>query len=96
VSAVRVIFCDARPHDNGWMHPFDIGGRVRVRGRGGTVLQPGVDLLLAAPDFPKDGPVLVITDGWTDRVRVSREHAFLIPAGATLPVPPRGPVFRFS
>jgi hypothetical protein len=25
-----------------------------------------------------------------------REHAFLIPAGATLPFAPRGPVFRFS
>jgi predicted metal-dependent peptidase len=96
VTAVRVVFCDAQPHDNGWMHPFDIAGRVRVRGRGGTVLQPGVDLLLAAPDFPRDGPVLVITDGWTDRLRISREHAFLVPAGATLPFPPRGPVFRFS
>ena len=96
VRAVRVVFCDAEAHDNGWMHPFDIAGRVRVRGRGGTVLQPGIDLLLAAPDFPKDGPVLVITDGWTDSVRISREHAFLIPAGATLPFPPRGPVFRFS
>jgi predicted metal-dependent peptidase len=96
VHAVRVVFCDALAHDNGWMHPFDIAGQVRVRGRGGTVLQPGVDLLLSAPDFPNDGPVLVITDGWIDRVRISREHAFLIPTGATLPFPPRGPVFRFS
>jgi predicted metal-dependent peptidase len=96
VHAVRVVFCDAQAHDNGWMHPFDIAGRVRVRGRGGTVLQPGIDLLQAAPDFPKDGPVLVITDGLIDRVRISRESAFLIPAGATLPFRPRGPVFRFS
>jgi hypothetical protein len=96
VHAVRVVFCDALAHDNGWMHPFDIAGQVRVRGRGGTVLQPGVDLLLSAPDFPNDGPVLVITDGWIDRVRISREHAFLIPSGAALPFPPRGPVFRFS
>ena len=96
VTAVRVVFCDAQAHDNGWMHPFDIAGRVRVRGRGGTVLQPGIDLLLAAPDFPREGPVLVITDGWIDRVRISREHAFLVPAGAALLFPPRGPVFRFS
>jgi predicted metal-dependent peptidase len=96
VHAVRVVFCDAQAHDNGWMHPFDIAGRVRIRGRGGTVLQPGIDLLQAAPDFPKDGPVLVITDGLIDRVRISRESAFLIPAGATLPFRPRGPVFRFS
>jgi predicted metal-dependent peptidase len=96
VRAVRVVFCDAEAHDNGWMHPFDIAGRVRVRGRGGTVLQPGVDLLQDAPDFPKDGPILVITDAWIDRVRIKRDHAFLIPAGAVLPFPARGPVFRFS
>jgi predicted metal-dependent peptidase len=96
VPAVRVVFCDAEAHDNGFMHPFDIAGRVRVRGRGGTVLQPGVDLLQDAPDFPKDGPILVITDAWIDRVRIKREHAFLIPAGAVLPFPARGPVFRFS
>jgi hypothetical protein len=69
---------------------------VRVVGRGGTVLQPGIDLLERAADFPKDGPVLVITDAWIDPVRIRREHAFLIPAGATLPFTPRGPVFRFS
>ena len=96
VQAVRVVFCDAEAHDNGWMHPFDIAGRVRVRGRGGTVLQPGIDLLQDAPDFPKDGPILVITDAWIDRVRIKRDHAFLIPAGAVLPFPARGPVFRFS
>ena len=96
VGSVRVVFCDAEPHDNGWMHPLDIAGQVRVRGRGGTELQPGIDLLERAPDFPKDGPVLVITDARIDRVRIRREHAFLIPVGATLPFAPRGPVFRFS
>jgi predicted metal-dependent peptidase len=96
VQAVRVIFCDAEAHDNGWMHPLDIAGRVRVRGRGGTVLQPAIDLLQDAQDFPDDGPILVITDAWIDRVRIKRDHAFLIPAGAVLPFPARGPVFRFS
>ena len=96
VPAVRVVFCDAEAHDNGWMHPFDIAGKVRVRGRGGTVLQPGISLLQDAPDFPKDGPILVITDAQCDRVRIKRDHAFLIPAGAILPFPARGPVFRFS
>ncbi len=96
VQAVRVIFCDAAAHDNGWMHPLDIAGRVRVRGRGGTVLQPGIDLLQDAPDFPDDGPILIITDARIDRVRVRRDHAFLIPAGAVLPFAARGPVFRFS
>ena len=60
------------------------------------MLQPGIDLLQDAPDFPKHGPILVITDAVIDRVRIKREHAYLIPAGAVLPFPARGPVFRFS
>lgn len=96
VTAVRVVFCDAVAYDAGWMDPADIAGTVTVRGRGGTVLQPGVDLLEGDRDFPPDGPVLLITDGWCDHVRVRRDHAWLIPAGRNLPFPPRGPVFRMG
>ncbi|MBM9617300.1 DUF2201 family putative metallopeptidase [Streptomyces zhihengii] len=96
VPAARVVFCDAAPHDAGYLPPAEIAGRVRVRGRGGTVLQPGVDLLQRAGDFPPAAPVLVITDGWCDVLRVRREHAYLVPAGASLPFTPRGPVFRLT
>jgi predicted metal-dependent peptidase len=94
VSRVRVVFCDAVAHDAGWMAPSDLAGRVRVRGRGGTVLQPGVDLLERAHDFPEDGPLLIITDAMCDVVSVRRSHAFLTPWGARLPFKPKGPVFR--
>ncbi|GAA2829535.1 hypothetical protein GCM10010505_61900 [Kitasatospora aburaviensis] len=94
VPAARVVFCDAAPHDEGYLPVDDIAGRVRVRGRGGTVLQPGVDLLERAEDFPPGAPVLVITDGECDVLRVRREHAYLVPQGAGLPFTPRGPVFR--
>ncbi|MFJ1865896.1 hypothetical protein ACIOD1_14810 [Streptomyces sp. NPDC088097] len=96
VPAARVVFCDAAPYDAGYLPPADIAGRVRVRGRGGTVLQPGIDLLHRAEDFPPRAPVLVITDGWTDTLRIRREHAFLVPQGASLPFTPRGPVFRLA
>ena len=96
VPAARVVFCDALAYDAGYLSPSDIAGNVRVRGRGGTILQPGVDLLERARDFPEDGPILVITDAMCDRVRVRREHAFLVPAGARLPFVARGPVFRVS
>jgi predicted metal-dependent peptidase len=92
----RVVFCDAHAYDAGYMSPDDIAGRVQVRGRGGTILQPGVDLLENADDFPDDGPLLIITDGFCDRVRIHREHAFLLPDGHSLPFPPRGPVFRLK
>lgn len=94
VPAVRVVFCDAATYDQGYMSPEDIAGRVKVRGRGGTVLQPGVDLLEHAADFPKDGPLLIITDGLCDRLTIHREHAFLLPKGHSLPFVPRGEVFR--
>ncbi|MEU6664991.1 hypothetical protein [Streptomyces sp. NPDC046727] len=94
VPAARVVFCDAAPHDAGYLPVTEIAGRVRVHGRGGTVLQPGIDLLHRADDFPPAAPVLVITDGWCDVLRVRREHAYLIPQGSHLPFTPRGPVFR--
>ncbi|GAB2849764.1 hypothetical protein GCM10027200_57660 [Lentzea nigeriaca] len=74
----------------------DIAGRVTVRGRGGTVLQPGVDLLERASDCPSAGPIPVITDGCCDVLRIRREHAFPVPAGALPPFRTRGPVFRMS
>jgi len=69
---------------------------VRLRGQGGTVLQPAINLLEKAPDFPPDAPVLIITDGQCDKLKVRREHAYLMPEGRSLPFPPIGEVFRVS
>jgi hypothetical protein len=86
VPAVRVVFCDAASYDARYLRPEEIAGSVRVRGRGGTALQPGIDLLQRADDFPAKGPLLVITD----RVQIRREHAFLLPRGRALPFAPKG------
>jgi predicted metal-dependent peptidase len=94
VPFVRVVFCDAFAYDQGYIAPEDLAERVKVKGRGGTILQPGIDLLLAAEDFPKNGPLLIITDGFCDRLHISREHAFLLPAHRYLPFVPKGKVFR--
>ena len=96
VPAVRVVFCDAVTYDQGYMPPEAIDGQVKVRGRGGTILQPGIDLLEKAEDFPEGGPVLVITDGFCDRLRIRNPHAFLIPRGSHLPFVPKGQVFRIA
>ncbi len=96
VPLVRVVFCDAAVYDQGYLSPEDIAGRVQVKGRGGTVLQPAIDLLEKAGDFPKEGPLLIITDGWCDRLHLRREHAFLIPEGNHLPFVPRGEVFYIT
>ena len=97
VDHVRVVFCDAAAYDQGVMDPADIAGTVKIRGRGGTKLQPGIDLLDEDERFPKDAPLLIITDGACDRLNLrGRNHAFLIPAGSRLPFAPRGPVFRLK
>lgn len=94
VRYVRVVFCDAAAYDQGVMSPEEIAGAVQVRGRGGTVLQPGIDLLEHDATFPKDAPVLIITDGVCDRLSLhGRNHAFLLPTGNRLPFAPKGPVF---
>ena len=75
----------------------EIAGTVKVRGRGGTKLQPGIDLLDEDAAFPKETPLLVITDGACDRLNLrGRAHAFLISAGNRLPFTPHGPVFRLK
>lgn len=97
VSHVRVVFCDAMPYDQGVMRPEDIAGAVQVRGRGGTRLQPGIDLLEHDAAFPKNAPVLIITDGACDTLQLhGREHAFLLPWGKRLPFRAKGPVFKLK
>jgi predicted metal-dependent peptidase len=97
VPAARVVFCDAAAYDAGYLRPEDIAGTVKVKGRGGTILQPGIDLLERAEDFPKNAPILIITDADCDKVVLyGKEHAFLIPEGATLPFVPKGKVFRMK
>lgn len=97
VGMIRVVFCDATAYDAGYLIAEEIAGRVEVKGRGGTILQPAVDLLEKAEDFPKDGPILIITDGEIEeRMTIPREHAFLIPKGRCLPFRAKGKVFYFE
>ena len=97
VYSVRLICCDAHAYDSGWIEPERLLYAVEIKGRGGTILQPGVDLLqrsIETNDFPKTGPLLVITDGWCEsKLDIPLEHAFLLPEGRRLPFAPRGKVF---
>lgn len=94
VPAARVVFCDAVAYDAGYLPVEQIATAVRVRGRGNTRLQPAVDLLQGSGDFPRDAPILVITDGYCDVLTVRRQHAYLMPRTARLPFSPGGPVFE--
>jgi hypothetical protein len=60
-------------------------------------LQPGLDALrdlARRGDFPKPGPVLIITDGYCeDQLSTAMDHAYLLPEGRHLPFRARGEVF---
>ena len=97
VREVRLVFCDAVPYDEGFVAIESLASRVSVRGRGGTVLQPAVDLLQTRRDFPKNAPILLITDGACEHdLGVARDHAFLLTTGGRLPFVTRKPVFRMT
>ncbi|MDO5147519.1 MAG: hypothetical protein Q4D60_11020 [Eubacteriales bacterium] len=97
VPFVRVVFCDAGAYDNGYMAPEDIAGTVQVKGRGGTLLQPAVDLLRDAADFPKKAPILIITDGMIEeKISIQRDHAWILPKRGRLPFATKKPVFWFE
>ncbi|MGB5632597.1 MAG: vWA domain-containing protein, partial [Waterburya sp.] len=80
----------------GYLAPEDIADKVQVKGRGGTILQPGINLLEKAENFPSSAPLLIITDGYCDRLLIRREHAFLLSIGSSLPFVPKGEVFRIK
>lgn len=97
VKAVRLIYCDARPYDEGYVDIENLASRVQVKGRGGTQLQPAISLLEGQRDFPKDAPILIITDGFIeDQLSVVRDHAFLLAPGRRLPFVTRKPVFQMD
>jgi predicted metal-dependent peptidase len=97
VKFVRLIYCDAQPYDEGYVQVENLINKVQVKGRGGTVLQPAINLLENALDFPNEAPILILSDGFfEDSLTIKRTHAFLVPRKAYLPFMPRGEVFEFQ
>lgn len=99
VPAARLVLCDAAPYDQGFVAPEDLRGVFPVRGRGGTVLQTGVNFLISRPDFPASAPIMIVTDGWCEeQIVVPREHCFVLPRktrdGHHVTLRTTAPVFR--
>lgn len=97
VKYIRLVFCDAQPYDEGYVSVDSLSQKVMVKGRGGTQLQPAINYLENAQDFPDDAPILILTDGWIEEdLSVKREHAYLVPNRLYLPFMPKGKVFEFK
>jgi len=94
VYEVRFVMCDAQAYDEGFIAVERLKRPYQIKGRGGTVLQPAVNLLESDNRFPAQAPILIITDGMIDHLSIEREHAYLLPGHGKLPFEPRGPVFN--
>jgi predicted metal-dependent peptidase len=94
VAQVRLVMCDTQPYDEGFIPLETLKRTFRVYGRGGTILQPAVTLLQDDDNFPAEAPILIVTDGAIDALKIEREHAFLLPGNGRLPFEAQGPVFR--
>ncbi len=82
VHAIRLISCDAKPYDHGFIEPTELRGLFSIQGRGGTALQPGISYLINQKDFPSTAPIMIITDGYCEtNLHVPREHCFVMPKG---------------
>jgi predicted metal-dependent peptidase len=93
VSQIRLIYCDVQTYDEGYVTPEQLSVQFKVKGRGGTRLQPALNHIHLLHDFPPSAPILIITDGLCDPIATPRKHAFLMPRGARLPFFPIGEVF---
>jgi predicted metal-dependent peptidase len=96
VKALRLIFCDAAYYDQGYVAPEELLQKVQIKGRGGTLLQPAINLIQEADDFPTDAPILIITDGDCDNLIIKRAHAILLPSYGRLPFTSQGQLFRIE
>lgn len=97
VKYIRLIFCDAQPYDEGYVPVEILAQKLKVKGRGGTVLQQAVNYLENIEDFPETAPILILTDGFFENdLTIKRDHAFLVPNKAYLPIIPKGEVFEFK
>lgn len=96
VKEVRLIFCDAQAYDEGFVPVEMLAHKIKIKGRGGTVLQQAVNYLENAKDFPDGAPILILTDGFfEENLTIEREHAFLVPNRHYLPFNAKN-VFEFK
>ena len=97
VRSVRLVFCDAQTYDEGYVDIDKLVNKIKIKGRGGTVLQQAVNYLENISDFPKEAPILILTDGYFEEdLKVTRDHAFLVPDRHIVPRQANGEVFEFK
>ncbi|MCY3018981.1 MAG: hypothetical protein NTW87_08135 [Planctomycetota bacterium] len=95
IPLIRLVTSGAELSDKSMVRAEDLpaqGGQAPPTSRRAAVLQPAVELLEGARDFPENAPVLFLTGTPCDRVKTARDHCFVIPEGGRLPFKTDAPV----
>lgn len=96
IPSVRLILSGAELVDESQTACDDLFQRFRISERPTTAIQPAVELLDAARDFPDDAPLLLLTAVPCDRIKTKRTHAYLIPEDGRLTYHSDAPVIEIA
>ena len=85
IQQVRIVTSGAGLCDLGMVAADIISHEIASSPRSTPKLQPAIELLDSARDFPTEAPVLILAGMPCDRIGTRREHAFLVRKGNRLP-----------
>ncbi len=84
IPSVRMVLSGMDLVDVGQATCDELFQRFAVSQRANSTIQPAIDLLDTARDFPDDAPILILTAVPCDRIKTNRTHAYLIPEDGRL------------
>ena len=92
IPKVRLVLSGAELIDEGMTSCDDLLQKFKLSERARPAMQPAVELLDKAIDFPEDAPMLLLTGLPCDRIVTQRTHAYLIPEEGQLSYKSDAPV----
>ncbi|MEI6233555.1 MAG: hypothetical protein WCT04_10915 [Planctomycetota bacterium] len=94
IPSVRVVLSGLELVDLGPTPCAELFQSFQLSARGQSTIQPAIELLDKARDFPEDAPMLLLTAVPCDRVKTHRIHAYLIPEDGRLTYQSSAPVIE--
>ena len=96
IPSVRLVLSGLELIDAGQTACDELFQSFRISERSAACIQPAIELLDKARDFPEDAPILVLTGVPCDRIKTQRTHAYLIPEGGRLTYQSSAPVIEIG
>ncbi len=94
IPSVRLVLSGLDLDDRGQATCDELFQHFKISARSSTTIQPAVELLDAARDFPEDAPLLLLTALPCDKIKTHRTHAYLVPEDGRLTYQSNAPVIE--